>query len=133
MAGYNRPVYRQPLAHLLEELLNETSDDGLEVILVAAASVPPAEREAVDAEYRDRYTRAVRSVAQVRGAPTFSGQPGELGYPEWHRAPWMTTWANATGIVYVALGDLDGGPAIVAGARPHPYERETITLLPPGD
>jgi hypothetical protein len=124
-------VDQQPLAQLLEDLLHEASDNGLEVTLSAAYSVPPTERLAVEGEYVQRYARAVHAVNHVRGPASFSGTPRDMNYPPWHRAQRLTTWTDVNGIVYVGLAELDGYPCIVAGARPHPFERETITLLPP--
>ncbi len=132
MVGYD-DVQRTPLALLLEDLLHEASDQGLEVTLACASAIPPRERVAVEAEYVKRYHRAVQAVADIRGAPSFAGTQYDNNYPVWHRAPRLTTWADGNGIIYVALTESEGYPCLVGGARPHPYERDTVTLLPPGD
>ncbi len=121
----------QTLPDMLDELLHEAGDDGIEVCLSQAATVPPPERDAVAQEYEQRYARAVAAMGQERGPPTFVGSPKDLDYPVWHRGSRLSYWQSATGFVYVALCQEVSSIKLVAGARPHPFERDTITLLPP--
>ena len=119
----------QPLAYMLEDLLHEASDDGLEVSL---AETPAVDSPQVHSEYYERYRLAVEGVCDVRGQPTFSGGPREPGRPDWHHAEQLTCWSDAAGGIYVVLLVRESSLSLVAGARPHPVEREAITLLPPG-
>jgi hypothetical protein len=123
----------QTLPDMLDELLLEAGDDGIEVCLSQAATVPPPERDAVDQEYETRYARAVEAMGHERGPPTFVGCPEDLDYPVWHRGARLSYWQNAAGFVYVALCQELNSVRLVAGARPHPFERDTVTLLPPAD
>ncbi len=116
---------------MLDELLHEAGDDGIEVCLSHAATVPPPERDAVCQEYEQRYKRAIDAMGQGRGTPTFAGCPDDLEYPVWHRGSRLSFWESPAGFVYVALCDEVTSLKLVAGARPHPFERDTITLLPP--
>lgn len=118
----------QPLAYMLDDLLHEASDDGLDVCL---AESPLPESEAVQQEYQQRYRCAVDGVREIRGEPTFAGGPRDPGRPYWHAFDHMTCWSDAAGVIFVALVQLPGAMRLVAGARPHPVEREAITLLPP--
>jgi hypothetical protein len=114
---------------MLEDLLHEASDDGLEVSL---AETPVVDSPQVHSEYYDRYRVAVEGVTEVRGGPTFAGGPREPGRPPWHHAEHLTCWSDAAGVIYVGLVLFESTLSLVAGARPHPVEREAITLLPPG-
>ena len=118
----------QPLAYMLDDLLHEASDDGLDVCL---AESPLPESIPVQEEYQQRYRCAVEGVREVRGDPTFAGGPRDPGRPHWHAADHMTCWSDAAGVIYVALVQTPGAMRLIAGARPHPVEREAITLLPP--
>lgn len=118
---------------MLDELLHEAGDDGIEVCLSQAATVPPPEREAVAQEYEQRYTRALEAMGQERGPPTFVGSPEDRDYPVWHSGARLSYWQTAAGFVYVALCQELSSVKLVAGARPHPFERDTVTLLPPAD
>jgi hypothetical protein len=118
----------QPLAHMLEDLLHEASDDGLDVCL---AESPLPDSVPVQDEYQQRYQTAVEGIEEVRGAPTFAGGPHEPGRPAWHDADHLTCWSDAAGVIYVALTRFEDNVRLTAGARPHPVEREAITLLPP--
>jgi hypothetical protein len=118
----------QPLAYMLEDLLHEASDDGLEVCL---AESPHCDLPGVQEEYGLRYQTAIETVVETRGQSTFTGGPREPGRPRWHMAEHMTCWSDPTGVIYVALVREPECVRIVAGARPHPVEREAITLLPP--
>lgn len=121
----------QSLPEMLDELLHEAGDEGIEVCLSQAATVPPPEREAVAEEYSHRYARAVEAMGKERGIPEFSGKPTDQDYPRWHRAARLSYWSSASGFVYVALCEEATSMRLVAGARPHPFGRDTITLLPP--
>ena len=63
--------------------------------------------------------------------PTFAGGCREPGRPAWHYAEHMTCWSDGAGVIYVAIVREPDCVRLVAGARPHPVEREAITLLPP--
>ncbi len=123
----------QSLPEMLNELLHEAGDEGIEVCLSQAATLRPPERKAVSEEYAQRYSRAVQAVGKERGEPEFTGTPSDASYPEWHRATCLSYWQDAGGFVYVALCEEATTMRLVAGARPHPFGRETITLLPPAD
>jgi len=125
------PVDVQSLPEMLDELLHDAGDGGIEVCLSHAATVPPPERDAVSEEYALRYARAVEAMGKERGAPEFNGCPTDHTYPPWHRATQLCYWSSASGFVYVALCEEANSIKLVAGAKPHPFERETITLMPP--
>jgi hypothetical protein len=118
----------QPLAHMLEDLLHEASDDGLDVCL---AESPLPDSPPVQSEYQARYRTAVLGVQELRGQPTFAGGCREAGRPPWHDAEHMTCWSDVAGVIFVALVREPDCVRLMAGARPHPVEREAITLLPP--
>lgn len=123
----------KPLAQMLEDLLYDASDAGLEVCLSEAVCEPGADWAAVRAEYEHRYKRAVDMVAELRGEPTFSGPRAALGFPSWLDAEQGSCWSDAAGIVYLALRDGHETISMVGGGHPHPVKREAITLLPPSD
>jgi hypothetical protein len=114
---------------MLQDLLDEANDDGLDVCL---AESPLAESLAVQEEYQRRYRTAVEGISQVRGAPTFSGGHREPGRPNWHDAEHMSCWAAGAGVIFVSLVQEADAIRVLAGARPNPVERDAITLLPPG-
>jgi hypothetical protein len=123
----------KPLAQMLEDLLYDASDAGLEVCLVEAVNEEGSDWEAVRTEYQQRYQRAIASVAELRGAPTFSGRAGTPGYPAWLAADQACCWSDAAGIVYVALRNGEHTISMLGGGHPHPVKREAVTLLPPAD
>ena len=86
----------------------------------------------VQEEYQRRYRTAIEGISLTRGAATFSGGPRDPGRPAWHDAEHMSCWSSNAGVIYVMLVQEAECIRICAGARPHPVEREAITLLPPG-
>lgn len=128
-----QPVEIKPLAQMLEDLLYEASDDGLEVCLAEAVCAGGDDVSAVHTEYLQRYRRAVESVCELRGEPSFEGEPRDSGFPSWLQAARVSCWSDAAGIVYVGLREAEGGFSMVGGGHPHPVKREAITLLPPSD
>lgn len=123
----------KPLAQMLEDLLYDASDAGLEVCLAEAVCEPGVDWQAVHAEYAQRYRRAVDMVAELRGEPTFAGTRGSPGFPSWLDADQSSCWSDAAGIVYLALRNGQETITVVGGGHPHPVKREAITLLPPSD
>ncbi len=123
----------QSLPEMLNDLLHEAGDEGMEVCLAESASLTALEHGSVSQEYEHRYTCALQSVKRVRGQAHFSGTRRDRDYPDWHDAAQLSYWHSAAGFVYVALCDQPTGLRLLAGARPHPFERETITLMPPAD
>jgi hypothetical protein len=123
----------KPLAQMLEDLLYDASDAGIEVCLAEAICEPGTDWSAVRAEYEQRYKRAVDMVAELRGEPTFEGARGSSGFPPWLDAELTCCWSDAAGIVYLALRDGHETIAMVGGGHPHPVKREAVTLLPPSD
>jgi hypothetical protein len=123
----------KPLAQMLEDLLYDASDAGLEVCLLEAVKEEGADWDAVKTEYQQRYRRAVDTVTEMRGEPTFSGRPGSPGYPSWLQADQASCWSDAAGIVYVALRNGEETISMLGGGHPHPVKREAVTLLPPAD
>ena len=123
----------KPLAQMLEDLLYEASDDGLEVCLAEAVCEDGSDWECILDEYQNRYKRAVNVVCELRGEPTFVGLRHESGFPTWLLADQVTCWGDAAGVVYLALRDGVLSTSIVGGGHPHPAKREAITLLPPSD
>lgn len=123
----------KPLAQMLEDLLYDASDAGLEVCLAEAICEPGADWSSVRAEYEQRYKRATGLVAELRGEPTFMGERGASGFPSWLDAELASCWSDAAGIVYLALRNGHETIAVVGGGYPHPVKREAITLLPPSD
>ena len=123
----------KPLAQMLEDLLYDAGDAGLEVCLAEAVSEAGMDWEAVRAEYQHRYQRAVDTVAELRGEPSFVGRHGSVGYPTWLDADEASCWSDAAGIVYVALRRSTESICMMGGGHPHPVKREAVTLLPPAD
>jgi hypothetical protein len=123
----------QPLAYMLEDLLHEASDDGVQVYLAQAPWEGRSDDdvEALQEEYVQRYQRAVAGICEQRGEPLFAGERNQPGYPDWLRVDHASCWSDRTGVIYVGLATGDDALTLVAGARPHPVEREAITLLPP--
>ena len=120
----------KPLAQLLEDMLYEASDDGLEVCLAEAPLDDKLDERALRAEYMQRYARALLSITEHRGPPWFSGRRGEPGYPEWLELETASCWSDAAGVIYVGLASGGGHIRLLGGGRPHPVRREAITLLP---
>lgn len=118
---------------MLEDLLYEASDEGLEVCLAEAVCDPSADRGAVRIEYEHRYQRAVDVVSVLRGEPSFRGAAADPGYPLWLLADHATCWSDAAGTVYLALREGPSSIAMIGGGHPHPVKREAVTLLPPSD
>lgn len=123
----------KPLAQMLEDLLYDAGDAGLEVCLAEALCEQGMNWEAVGTEYQQRYKRAVDTVVELRGEPSFAGKAGSPGYPPWLDADEASCWSDAGGIVYVALRSSAESIAMLGGGHPHPVKREAITLLPPAD
>lgn len=118
---------------MLEDLLYDAGDAGLEICLAEAVREDGSDWEAVRAEYQQRYQRAVDTVTELRGEPTFVGKPGSPGYPAWLDADQASCWSDAAGIVYVAVRSATETIAMLGGGHPHPVKREAVTLLPPAD
>ena len=123
----------KPLAQMLEDLLYDASDAGIEVCLAEAVCEPGVDWSAVRAEYEQRYKRAVDMVAELRGEPTFAGPRDTAGFPSWLDADQSSCWSDAAGIVYLAVRNGQETICVVGGGHPHPVKREAITLLPPSD
>jgi hypothetical protein len=120
----------KPLAQLLEDMLYEASDEGLEVCLAEAQLDDRTDERALRTEYRERYSRALLSITEHRGSPWFSGKRGEPGYPEWLELESASCWSDAAGVIYIGLATTAGHLRLLGGGRPHPVRREAITLLP---
>lgn len=123
----------KPLAQVLEDLLYEASDEGLEVCLAEAVCDAGTDRGAVRIEYQHRYQRAVEVVCVLRGEPNFRGAAADPSYPPWLQCDHATCWNDAAGTVYLALREGPATIAMVGGGRPNPVKREAVTLLPPSD
>lgn len=120
----------KPLAQLLEDMLYEASDDGLEVCLAEAVVDERTDGHVLSAEYLQRYERALLSITEHRGAPWFSGKRGEPGFPDWLNLDTASCWSDAAGVIYVGLANGGDHVRLLGGGRPHPVRREAITLLP---
>lgn len=120
----------KPLAQLLEDMLYEASDEGLEVCLAESSLATSSEEHALRSEYTQRYARALLSITEHRGSPWFSGRRGEPGFPEWLALDTASCWSDAAGVIYIGLAISHGQFRLLGGGRPHPVRREAITLLP---
>ena len=118
---------------MLEDLLYDASDEGLEVCLAEAVCDKRADRTAVRIEYQHRYQRAVDVVCELRGEPSFRGGSADSGYPPWLRADQATCWSDAAGTVYVGLREGPDSIMMIGGGYPHPVKSQAVTLLPPSD
>ena len=118
------------MAQLLEDTLYEASDEGLEVCLAESTANAAGDELALRTEYAQRYARAVESIAEHRGAPSFSGERGVIGWPEWLQLDAASCWSDVAGVIYVGLVTGPNGARLLGGGRPHPVRREAITLLP---
>jgi len=125
-------VLLKPLTEVLEDLLYEADDDGLEACL-AETSIGQGAPEDVHEEYAQRYLRAVGSVREARGAPQFEGDGKDGQCPEWLRADKGTVWSDSAGHIYVALRHEGDRLQIIGGARPRPLRHEAVTLMPPSE
>jgi hypothetical protein len=123
----------KPLAQMLEDLLYEASDDGIEVCLAEAVCDARADRNAVRIEYQHRYQRAVDTVCVQRGEPSFRGRAADSGYPTWLRADQATCWSDDAGTVYLGLREGPENICMIGGGYPHPVKSQAVTLLPPSD
>jgi len=113
----------KPLAQLLEDMLYEASDEGLEVCLAEAQLDDRTDERALRTEYRERYARALLSITEHRGSPWFSGKRGEPGYPEWLELENASCWSDAAGVIYIGLATTAGLLRLLGGGRPHPVRR----------
>ena len=120
----------KPLAQLLEDMLYEASDGGLEVCLAESSPEARNEENGLRIEYAERYARAVQSITEHRGAPSFGGARGDTGFPEWLQLDSASCWSDAAGVIYVGLVSGPYGVRLRGGGRPHPVRREAITILP---
>ena len=123
----------KPLSQMLEDLLYDASDEGIEVCLAEALCDARSDLGAVRIEYQHRYQRATDVISELRGEPTFRGAPTDAGYPKWLHADHATCWSDAAGTVYLGLREEGNTITMVGGGYPHPVRREAITLLPPAD
>jgi len=115
---------------MLEDMLYEASDAGLEVGLAESAPDARVIERALEQEYVGRYARAVQSITEHRGAPSFDGSRGDPGFPEWLQLERASCWSDVAGVIYVGLVSGPHGMRLRGGGRPHPVRREAITILP---
>jgi hypothetical protein len=120
-----------PLAHMLEDLLHESSESGIEVCLAESSRDVGEDLTAVQNEYKQRFQRAVGAVREIRGEPFFDGTWGDPGYPLDLACERVACWATNLGTIFVALAWREETLLLVGGARPNPVEQGGITLLPP--
>jgi hypothetical protein len=123
-------VELKPLAQLLEDMLYEAGDDGLEVCLAESPAEASADFSALHTEYALRYARAVQSITEHRGSRSFTGARGDAGWPEWLTLDSASFWSDAAGVIYVGLVSTPRGMKLLGGGRPHPVRPQAITLLP---
>jgi hypothetical protein len=123
-------VELKPLAQLLEDMLYEANDEGLEVCLAESPADARQEPGALATEYTLRYARAVQSITEHRGSRSYSGKAGEPGFPEWLQLDSASCWSDAAGVIYVGIASDPTGVRLVGGGRPHPVRREAITMMP---
>jgi hypothetical protein len=123
-------VELKPLAQLLEDMLYEASDEGLEVCLAESPAEAANDLVSLQSEYALRYARAVQSITEHRGSRSFMGARGDIGWPEWLSLDSASCWSDAAGVIYVGLARTPYGMRLIGGGRPHPVRREAITLLP---
>lgn len=121
---------RKPLAQLLEDMLYEAGDEGLEVCLAETPADAPGPAGALADEYSLRYARAVQAISEHRGSRSFGGARGEAGFPDWLKLDNASCWSDAAGVIYVGLSTGPKGTRLLGGGRPHPVIREAITILP---
>lgn len=120
----------KPLAQLLEDMLYEAGDDGLEVCLAESPAEAANDLAALHTEYALRYARAVQSITEHRGSRTYAGARGDAGWPDWLSLDSASCWSDAAGIIYVGLVSTPRGMKLVGGGRPHAVRPQAITLLP---
>jgi hypothetical protein len=133
MGTLESDVELKPLALLLEDMLYESGDEGLEVCLAESpfdAHQAAGEQSDVADEYTLRYARAVQSITEHRGSRSYSGKRGDASYPDWLQLDTASCWSDAAGIIYVGIVSTAHGVRLLGGGRPHPVRREAITLLP---
>jgi hypothetical protein len=123
-------VELKPLAQLLEDMLYEASDEGLEVCLAETPLDFSGDSAALQREYTLRYARAVQAITEHRGSRSFSGGRSDAGFPDWLRLDSASCWSDAAGVIYVGLSSSLGGMRLIGGGKPHPVRREAITILP---
>jgi hypothetical protein len=127
-------VELKPLAQLLEDMLYEASDEGLEVCLAESPHESQVSSEdeatALAAEYTLRYARAVQSITEHRGSRSYAGKRGEAGYPDWLQLDSASCWSDAAGVIYVGVVNTGSSYKLIGGGKPHPVRREAITMMP---
>ena len=120
----------KPLAQLLEDMLYEATDEGLEVCLAETPTGAPEELSALQNEYALRYARAVQAITEHRGSRFFIGTRGDVGFPDWLKLDSASCWSDAAGVIYVGISTSITGTRLVGGGKPHPVRKEAITILP---
>lgn len=123
-------VELKPLAQLLEDMLYEAGDEGLEVCLAESPAEAASDETSLHTEYALRYARAVQSITEHRGSRSFMGARGDVGWPEWLALDSASCWSDAAGVIYVGLLSTPRGMRLLGGGRPHPVRPQAITLLP---
>ncbi|HEX5659709.1 MAG TPA: hypothetical protein VFX59_21090, partial [Polyangiales bacterium] len=105
----------KPLAQLLEDMLYEAGDEGLEVCLAESPADASADLAALQTEYALRYARAVQSITEHRGSRSFMGARGDVAWPEWMLLDSASMWSDAAGVIYVGLVSTPRGMKLLGG------------------
>jgi hypothetical protein len=121
----------QPLAYMLEDLLQEAGEEGTEVCLAESPRDVGDELTAVREEYTQRFQRAVAAIRELRGAPLFEGRLSDPGYPLGFCCEPLACWSSSVGVIYVGVAHANDTLLLLGGARPHAVDQGGITLLPP--
>jgi hypothetical protein len=117
---------------MLEDMLYESEDPDFSVCL-AESPLSGGDGDALRAEYRARYARAVAAVSTLRGEPIFEGDPRLEPGVSWIEGAEASVWHDPGGELYVARIEGHANVQVVAGGRPLRREPNAVTVLPPGD
>ena len=78
----------------------------------------PATTEGKQAAAR-YFSKSMQNVAAIWGTPTFHGQQGDGGFPNWSSAGEIAWWPRGDGVAYISVSfDAESRPHIILGWRP---------------
>lgn len=78
----------------------------------------PATTEGKQAAHR-YFSKSLQNVTAIWGTPTFHGELGDEGFPNWSTAGEIAWWPRGAGVAYMSVSfDAESRPRITLGWRP---------------